>query len=76
MSSFYVNHKSDAQVFDQIKRRVCTDERGPDVFTGQFTEVKYADVNERRAQTSHPTLMDLLEVTNNCVHNLIIDQVC
>ena len=76
MTSFYVNHKSDAQLFDQIKRRICVNERPPDVFIGAFREERYEEVERDRACTDYPTLMDLLIIDNNCVFNCLIDQVC
>lgn len=75
MTSFYVNHKSDAQLLDQIKRRVCVNDRAPDVFIGKFMDCRYNGIEKDRASTEYPTLMDLLIIDNNCVFNCLIDQV-
>ncbi|XP_067943065.1 structural maintenance of chromosomes protein 6-like [Watersipora subatra] len=75
MTSFYVNHKSDAKLLNQIKREVCGNERPPDVLIGKFTEKRYEGITETKAKTHHPTLMDLLNIDSNCVFNCLIDQV-
>jgi len=76
MTSFYVNHKSDAALLNDVKRRICKmhGERPPEVLVGAFTEERY-HVEPDKAQTHHPTLMDQLMVDNNIVFNCLVDQV-
>lgn len=75
MTSFLVNTKEDKALLEQVKKRVCGNEKGPDIlYSQQFIRERY-DVKKDRARTQHPTLDDVLIVDDNVVWNCLVDEV-